>query len=168
MKTILITIVATVVGSLIAHALSARQERAFQPPPARDAAALEPCAHSVLIRASAYLVLTAWACIYILVPGTVIWALATGARYVPVYMLVVLGALIVVIPVYLLLALWLRCRHCGRRFLIQTIRRPPYGEPSRNTSAWERLIVRIAFHDRFRCMYCGQSYSVRPPALEAQ
>jgi hypothetical protein len=31
-------------------------------------------------------------------------------------------------------------------------------------SAWGRLIVQIAFHSQFRCMYCGQTYVVRQPA----
>ena len=43
--------------------------------------------------------------------------------------------------------------------------RPP---PSRHMAAWQRLIVRIAFDGQFRCMYCGQHYSVRNPAIEAQ
>ena len=165
METFWVTFLAAIVGGLLSYALSKRLNRAFQPPPARDDAALEPYPHSTLIRAAAYLVLTAWAYIYVLFPVTIVWALVSRPRGVPVLMRLLFGVFVFVTTLYLVIALSLRCKQCSRRLLVQTITKPPYGEPTRNMGAWERVIVLIAFHDRFRCMYCGQAYAVRSPAV---
>jgi hypothetical protein len=162
------TLFAAIIGGFLAKAVANRLDRAFRPPPSWEANPVEPFPHRVAIRAAAYLVVVAWAIIFAIFPAALLLALLTRERYVPVYLLLLVGAIVIVLPCYLVIALLLRCPSCHRRILVQSVTNPPHGEPSKSMNAWGRLILRVAFNGRFRCMYCGQQYWTRDPVLEGR
>jgi len=152
-----ITLVAGLIGGLVAASLAARANRAFRPPPPRDQSPAERYPRALALVIAAHLVVTAWISIGLFL---LLVLLAAAGLRPGAFMFLPPGIFVAAAAVYFALVVSLRCNSCSRRVLLQSTTTPPYAEPLRGLNAWGSIVVRVVSRAPFRCMYCGQRYHV--------
>ena len=73
----------------------------------------------------------------------------------------VLGLLVATVALYVVVALPLRCIHCGRRFLFETLgAKAPQARRRGRLDYWATAVIDVILLRRVTCMYCGTEHRV--------
>lgn len=77
---------------------------------------------------------------------------------------VLLYALPTLTVLYFGLSVFLRCSKCHRSILNESSTKVPHVEPYLCMDGWSSVVLRALFKSQFRCMHCGQRYSIKRPS----
>jgi len=74
----------------------------------------------------------------------------------------VLGLLVSTVALYVVVALPLKCIHCGRRFLFETLgAKSPQARRRGRLDYWATAVIDVILLRRVTCMYCGTEHRVK-------
>jgi len=117
-----------------------------------------PYPHGLRLRVASYAVFCAWG-LLLLCLGLLGWAIVSDVRYVHLGIWT-FAAFCGFFILYLALAITLKCPKCQERLTIQWTSEPRHTERMWGMDGWASVIVRVATTGKFRCMYCGQRFTL--------
>jgi len=72
-----------------------------------------------------------------------------------------LGLLVCTVALYVVIALPLKCMHCGRRLLFETLgAKAPQARRRGRLDCWATAVIDVTLLRRVTCMYCGAEHRV--------
>lgn len=158
LDTLIITVVASVAGGLLAMRIQARMDRAFQAPSSLEDAVPIVYPRSGVLLVAAFVLRSAWSGVPVLLVPVLLTAVFD---WHPLVALVPVVAFASLIPIGVALMFLLRCVQCGKRLLAQEVSAPPFADEYPGLNAYGATVMRITKERRCRCMYCGQQYLIR-------
>jgi hypothetical protein len=157
---------ASFIGGLIAAGVVHLLDRLVSVP---DVSFIEtpitPYPSALRLRIASYAMFCAWGLLLVALALLGV-ALVIDVRYLHlgIRMFAAFGGFVVL---YLALAVTLKCPKCHEKVTIQWTTEPRYTERIWGMDGWASIIVRVATTGRFRCMYCGQRFTLSREANDA-
>ena len=130
-----ITLVAGLIGGVVAASLATRADRAFRPPRPCDQSPIERYPRALTLVNAADLVVTVWISLVLFL--LLVFLGAAGWQH-GAFMFLPPGIFVAAAAVYFALVVSLRCNSCSRHVLLQSTTTPPYAENLRGLNAWAR------------------------------
>ena len=160
MNTFAVAFVGSLVGGVLAGLFGQWADTRYRAPPVElGAANVVRFPRAALLRLTSLIVFFVWSSIvgfFALLSATFLGFFRPPESLV----LMALGFMLSCAALYLSLAFILRCPKCQRQVLIQMSSNPPHAEKLWQMDDWASVVVRILFLGCFRCMHCGQRYSI--------
>ncbi len=115
----------------------------------------------LLLLATCHVLFFAWAELFLFVFLFAI-AAVTNTEYIATWSVIALIGLVIIAPIYVLLALQLRCPSCSRRFLIEDLKpKHPAAHKLPWLDHWATTAIDVVRWKKFTCMYCGQEFELK-------
>jgi len=115
---------------------------------------------SARILSASWLAVLSWGELVIVVI-LLIAGLVTKRPELSMPFMLILGLLVCTVALYVLVALPLKCMHCGRRFLFETLgAKAPQARRRGRLDYWATAVIDVILLRRVTCMYCGREHRV--------
>lgn len=165
MSTFAVAFFGSLLGGVLAGLLGNWADARYRPPQVElGAAAEERFPRAWLLITAASIMFIGWSSI---LSFLALLAVGSSGLFQPSETLafLLLGVTLGCAPLYFMVARALRCPKCHRQVLNQMASNPPHAEKLWQLDGWASVVVRVLFSGRFRCMHCGQRFSVRESSL---
>ena len=114
----------------------------------------------ILATVTAGMVFSSWICVFAFLVLALLVKFA-GWESLKTFSFAALLSFFALAFAYAILALFVRCNTCNRRFFIQWDMDPNFDEPLFTLHGWSAVVLRIVLRKKFRCIYCGQHYEIK-------